>query len=53
MTQSTQINRRIVLVSRPHAAPTPESFRLDEQATPTPAQGQVLLAYCKELTLVN
>lgn len=43
MTQSTQSNRRIVLASRPHGAPTPENFRLEEQAIPTPAQGQVLL----------
>ncbi len=43
MTQSTQSNRRIVLASRPHGAPTPDNFRLEEQAIPTPAQGQVLL----------
>ena len=43
MTQSTQVNRRIVLASRPHGAPTPENFRLEEQALPTPAPGEVLL----------
>ncbi|WP_205341932.1 NADP-dependent oxidoreductase [Denitrificimonas caeni] len=43
MTQSTQSNRRIVLASRPHGAPTPANFHLEEQAIPTPAEGQVLL----------
>lgn len=43
MTQSTQVNRRIVLASRPHGAPTPENFRLEEQALLTPAPGEVLL----------
>ena len=43
MTQSTQSNRRVVLASRPHGAPTPANFRLEEQAIPTPAEGQVLL----------
>lgn len=43
MTQSTQSNRRVVLASRPHGAPTPANFRLEEQAIPTPADGQVLL----------
>ena len=43
MTQSTQVNRRFLLASRPYGAPTPENFRLEEQAIPTPAAGQVLL----------
>ncbi len=30
MIQSTQSNRRIVLASRPHGAPTPANFRLEE-----------------------
>ena len=43
MTQSTQSNRRILLASRPHGAPTSDNFRLEEQAVPSPAEGQVLL----------
>lgn len=43
MTQSTQSNRRVVLASRPHGAPTPDNFRLEEQAIPIPVDGQVLL----------
>ncbi|HEY1721823.1 MAG TPA: NADP-dependent oxidoreductase [Magnetospirillaceae bacterium] len=43
MTQITDINRRIVLVSRPKGAPTPEHFRLERVPVPTPAAGQVLL----------
>ncbi|EJL90029.1 putative NADP-dependent oxidoreductase [Herbaspirillum sp. CF444] len=43
MPQSTSINRRIVLASRPAAAPAPENFRLEEVAVPTPAAGQFLL----------
>lgn len=43
MTQSRQSNRRIVLASRPHGAPTAENFRLEDHALPTPAPGQVLL----------
>ncbi|WP_239670479.1 hypothetical protein, partial [Pseudomonas aeruginosa] len=27
MSQSTQVNRRIVLASRPHGAPTRDNFR--------------------------
>ncbi|EFC56773.1 oxidoreductase, zinc-binding dehydrogenase family protein [Enterobacter cancerogenus ATCC 35316] len=36
-------NRRWVLASRPHGAPTPENFRLEEQPIPEPGEGQVLL----------
>jgi NADPH-dependent curcumin reductase CurA len=36
-------NQRILLASRPSGTPTPENFRLDETAIPTPASGQVLL----------
>lgn len=43
MTQSTQINRRIVLASRPHGAPTSDNFRLEQQPLPIPAEGEVLL----------
>lgn len=41
MTQT--INRKIVLASRPHGAPTDSNFRLQHVAKPTPAQGEVLL----------
>lgn len=43
MTQSTQSNRRVLLASRPYGAPNLDNFRLEEQALPIPAQGQVLL----------
>ncbi|MBX9753961.1 MAG: NADP-dependent oxidoreductase [Pseudomonadaceae bacterium] len=43
MTQNTQINRRIVLASRPHGAPTSANFRLEQQPLPIPAEGEVLL----------
>jgi NADPH-dependent curcumin reductase CurA len=43
MTQSKQINRRIVLASRPHGAPTSANFHLDQQPLPEPAEGQVVL----------
>jgi len=43
MSQSATINRRIVLASRPTAAPVAENFRLEEVAVPVPAQGQFLL----------
>ncbi|EMD80480.1 oxidoreductase, zinc-binding dehydrogenase family [Vibrio diabolicus E0666] len=36
-------NRRIVLASRPHGAPTKENFRLEEVAKPTPQDGEMLL----------
>ena len=36
-------HRRIVLASRPVGAPTPDNFRLEESALPSPAPGQVLL----------
>ena len=43
MPQNAQVNRRIVLNSRPIGAPRAEDFRLDSAAVPQPAQGQVLL----------
>jgi NADPH-dependent curcumin reductase CurA len=36
-------NRRIVLARRPQGAPVEADFRLETQAVPTPASGQVLL----------
>ncbi|TOG44196.1 NADP-dependent oxidoreductase, partial [Vibrio parahaemolyticus] len=41
MTNAT--NRRIVLASRPHGAPTTENFRLEEVAKPVPQAGEMLL----------
>lgn len=35
--------RRIALASRPKAAPTPDNFRLEEVAMPTPGEGEVLV----------
>lgn len=43
MSQTRQSNRRIVLASRPHGAPTPANFRLDNQAMPNAGEGEVLL----------
>lgn len=43
MNQKTDINRRIVLASRPVGAPTAENFRLEEIVKPRPKEGEVLL----------
>ncbi|WP_211443867.1 NADP-dependent oxidoreductase [Collimonas humicola] len=43
MSQSKTINRRILLASRPHGAPTAANFKLDQSPLPAPAAGQVLL----------
>ncbi|MDF7809369.1 NADP-dependent oxidoreductase [Pontiellaceae bacterium B12219] len=43
MTQSNETNRRIVLNTRPHGAPKPSDFRLEEATVPTPGKGEVLL----------
>ncbi|MEL0580476.1 NADP-dependent oxidoreductase [Pectobacterium punjabense] len=43
MPQTDRINRRVVLAQRPHGAPTPENFRLEQQAVPAVETGQVLL----------
>jgi len=43
MSQSKQINRRIVLASRPHGAPTGANFRLEQEPVIEPGTGQVLL----------
>ncbi|MBX9930409.1 MAG: NADP-dependent oxidoreductase [Methylobacterium sp.] len=39
----TDINRRIVLASRPHGEPSPAHFRMEETRAPTPKAGDVLL----------
>jgi len=41
--QSNSVNRRVLLAARPRGLPTPQDFRLDEAAVPTPREGQVLL----------
>lgn len=43
MHADTELNRRILLASRPKGRPSPEDFRLDTQPVPAPAEGQVLL----------
>lgn len=40
---SETVNTRIVLASRPHGRPTADNFRVETQAVPEPADGQVLL----------
>jgi NADPH-dependent curcumin reductase CurA len=45
---SQQINRQIVLASRPSGKPESANFRLDETAIPVPEDGQVL---CKTIYL--
>ncbi|MGC3645829.1 NADP-dependent oxidoreductase, partial [Pseudomonas aeruginosa] len=43
MSQSTQVNRRIVLASRPHGAPSRDYFRNEQVPPPEPGAGQVQL----------
>ncbi|HLR29841.1 MAG TPA: NADP-dependent oxidoreductase [Paenalcaligenes sp.] len=43
MSHNQTINRQVVLVSRPHGAPTLDNFELRETAIPEPQAGQVLL----------
>jgi NADPH-dependent curcumin reductase CurA len=43
MPQSTTVNRRIVLNTRPVGAPTAGNFRLEQASVPIPEMGQVLL----------
>ena len=43
MSQSTTVNRRIVLNARPVGAPTAEDFRIERGPVPQPDPGQVLL----------
>ena len=40
---SSEINRRVVLASRPAAYPEPEHFRLEEIQIPQPGEGEVLV----------
>lgn len=40
---SSTLNRSIVLASRPHGAPVPADFRLEEHAVPAISSGEVLL----------
>ena len=43
MSQSKQINRSVVLASRPHGAPVEANFLIEQGPIPEPAEGQVLL----------
>jgi len=43
MTTSNTVNRRITLAAHPRGLPTPQDFRIETEAVPTPAEGQVLL----------
>jgi NADPH-dependent curcumin reductase CurA len=43
MNQTQQTNRRIVLNSRPHGAPVPDNFRLENAEVPKPNAGEILL----------
>ncbi|WP_434525364.1 NADP-dependent oxidoreductase [Photorhabdus asymbiotica] len=43
MSQTQQINRRIVLASRPYGFPTPSNFRLEQQPIPALREGEILL----------
>lgn len=43
MSQSADLNRRIVLAMRPDGAATPANFRLETQPRPTIKEGQILL----------
>lgn len=43
MNQTNQINRKFVLNSRPHGAPVPGNFRLENTPVPIPGHRQVLL----------
>lgn len=43
MAQNIEKNRSLMLVSRPHGAPTAANFALTENSPPTPQAGQVLL----------
>ncbi|WP_382309822.1 NADP-dependent oxidoreductase [Herbiconiux sp. UC225_62] len=40
---STQVNRKIVLVARPHGDPKPSDFEIQKEEVPTPGEGQVLV----------
>lgn len=43
MNQTSKVNRRIVLASRPYGRPTTSNFRLERTALPIQDKGQVLL----------
>lgn len=43
MNQTKQINRQIVLASRPHGAPKAENFHFIETEKPVPSAGEILL----------
>ncbi|KAF2073538.1 hypothetical protein CYY_005157 [Polysphondylium violaceum] len=43
MVVSSNVNRRIVLASRPNGAPVKENWKLEEVPKPQPKQGEVLL----------
>lgn len=43
MSQTQDENRRIVLNSRPHGAPKPADFRLENTSVPEPGDGEMLL----------
>lgn len=43
MKQDNAVNRRIVLAGRPNGVPTPADFRMETEAIPTPANGEMLL----------
>jgi NADPH-dependent curcumin reductase CurA len=43
MLRRDAVNRRVVLAARPRGLPTPQHFRMEEAAVPTPNEGQVLL----------
>lgn len=45
MGQQTNRNRRWVLASRPHGAPVPENFRLEEDEVASPGEGR-FAAHC-------
>lgn len=45
MGQQKQRNRRWVLASRPHGAPVPENFRLEEDDIATPVRDR---CYCAQ-----
>ncbi len=45
MGQQKQRNRRWVLASRPHGAPVPENFRLEEDDVATPVKDR---CYCAQ-----
>jgi NADPH-dependent curcumin reductase CurA len=40
---TNNINHRILLTARPRGLPTPQDFRQEETAVPTPGEGQLLL----------